>query len=65
MLNKVPSVGAWKDGTLIGFTRAVSDGKFRVIEDFVIHNSYRKEGIGTKMVQIVNGDMYLLVHVNL
>ena len=51
MLLKVKSVGAWKDDTLIGFARAVSDGKFRAyIEDVVIHNSYREEGIGTKMV---------------
>jgi N-acetylglutamate synthase-like GNAT family acetyltransferase len=51
MLLKVKSVGAWKDETLIGFARAVSDGKFRAyIEDVVIHNSYREEGIGTKLV---------------
>jgi hypothetical protein len=29
MLNRVQSVGAWKNDTLIGFARAVSDGKFR------------------------------------
>ncbi|WP_132747057.1 GNAT family N-acetyltransferase [Scopulibacillus darangshiensis] len=51
MLNKVQSVGAWKDDALIGFARAVSDGKFRAyIEDVVIHSSFRKEGIGTKLV---------------
>jgi ribosomal protein S18 acetylase RimI-like enzyme len=51
MLNKELSVGAWKDDVLIGFARAVSDGKFRAyIEDVVIHSSYRKEGIGEKLV---------------
>ena len=51
MLKRVKSVGAWKDDTLIGFARAVSDGKFRAyIEDVVIHNSYREEGIGTKLI---------------
>lgn len=51
MLNKELSVGAWEDATLIGFARAVSDGKFRAyIEDVVIHSSYRKEGIGEKLV---------------
>ncbi|MFD1738863.1 GNAT family N-acetyltransferase [Bacillus salitolerans] len=51
MLNKVQSVGAWQDDTLIGFARAVTDGKFRAyIEDVVIHSSYRKEGIGEKLV---------------
>ena len=29
MLKRVISVGAWKDGTLIGFARAISDGEFR------------------------------------
>jgi ribosomal protein S18 acetylase RimI-like enzyme len=51
MLNKELSVGAWEDDTLIGFARAVSDGKFRAyIEDVVIHSSYRKESIGEKLV---------------
>jgi ribosomal protein S18 acetylase RimI-like enzyme len=51
MLNNERSVGAWEDDTLIGFARAVSDGKFRAyIEDVDIHSSYRKEGIGEKLV---------------
>ena len=51
MLREVPSVGAWIGDTLIGFARAVTDGKFRAyIEDVVIHSSYREEGIGTKLV---------------
>ncbi|TYS86425.1 GNAT family N-acetyltransferase [Rossellomorea aquimaris] len=51
MLIKGLSVGAWVDGTLVGFARAVSDGKFRAyVEDVVIHSSYRKEHIGTKLV---------------
>lgn len=46
MLSKVQSVGAWKDDTLIGFARAVSDGKFRAyIEDIVIHSLFRKRYI--------------------
>ncbi len=51
MLREVPSVGAWIGDTLIGFARAVTDGKFRAyIEDVVIHSSYREEGIGTNLV---------------
>ncbi|MDX8363379.1 GNAT family N-acetyltransferase [Cytobacillus sp. IB215316] len=51
MLIKGQSVGAWIDGTLVGFARAVSDGKFRAyVEDVVIHSSYRKEHIGTNLV---------------
>lgn len=51
MLRVVPSVGAWIGDILIGFARAVTDGKFRAyIEDVVIHSSYREEGIGTNLV---------------
>ncbi|WP_429991975.1 GNAT family N-acetyltransferase [Metabacillus fastidiosus] len=40
-----------KDGTLIGFARSVSNGKFRAyIEDVVIHSEFQKTGIGTKLV---------------
>jgi ribosomal protein S18 acetylase RimI-like enzyme len=51
MLNNEQSVGAWEDDTLIGFARAVTDGKFRAyIEDVVIHSAYRMEGIGEKLM---------------
>lgn len=51
MLRVVPSVGAWIGDTLIGFARAVTDGKFRsYIEDVLILSSYREEGIGTNLV---------------
>jgi ribosomal protein S18 acetylase RimI-like enzyme len=51
MLQQVISVGAWEDGVLIGFARAITDGRFRgYIEDVVIHKDFQKEGIGTKLV---------------
>ncbi|TXC79031.1 GNAT family N-acetyltransferase [Metabacillus litoralis] len=51
MLKQEVSVGAWKDGVLIGFARAVSDGNFRAyIEDVVIHKEFQKIGIGMKIV---------------
>jgi N-acetylglutamate synthase-like GNAT family acetyltransferase len=51
MLKQVNSVGAWNKGELIGFARAVSDGKFRAyIEDVVIHKDYQHSGIGTKIM---------------
>lgn len=51
MLESTISVGAWKDGELIGFARALSDGKFRAyIEDVVIHIQYQKAGIGRVLV---------------
>ncbi|WP_341981656.1 GNAT family N-acetyltransferase [Rossellomorea oryzaecorticis] len=51
MLKQVNSVGAWNKGELIGFARAVSDGKFRAyIEDVVIHKDFQYSGIGTKLL---------------
>lgn len=50
------SVGAWNEGELIGFARAVSDGRFRAyIEDVVIHTNYQRSGIGRDLVrELVN-----------
>ncbi|MCE4051145.1 MULTISPECIES: GNAT family N-acetyltransferase [Bacillaceae] len=51
ILHKVPSVGAWKGDTLIGYARAVSDGHYKAyIEDVVIHRLYMKKSIGIKLV---------------
>jgi len=51
MLKQDISIGVWIDDNLIGFARAVSDGKFRAyIEDVVIHNEFQKTGIGKKLV---------------
>ncbi len=51
MLKQDISIGVWIEDNLIGFARAVSDGKFRAyIEDVVIHNEFQKTGIGTKLV---------------
>jgi ribosomal protein S18 acetylase RimI-like enzyme len=45
------AVGAWEDERLIGFARAVSDGVFRAyIEDVVVHENYRRSGIGQKLL---------------
>lgn len=50
-LNKVLTVGAWQDESLIGLARGVSDGNFRAyIEDMVIDSLYLKEGVGIKLV---------------
>jgi ribosomal protein S18 acetylase RimI-like enzyme len=51
MLNQVISVGAWIDDILIGFSRAVTDGKFRAyIEDVVVHRDFQQTGTGLKLV---------------
>ncbi|WP_316569509.1 GNAT family N-acetyltransferase [Neobacillus sp. YIM B06451] len=54
MLANGQSVGAWDGEVLIGFARAVTDGKFRAyIEDVVIITSYQKDGIGAKLVSML------------
>ena len=48
MLKQDISIGVWN---LIGFARAVSDGKFRAyVEDVVIHNEFQQTGLGAKLV---------------
>lgn len=52
VLNNGIAIGAWCDGTLIGFCRAVSDGVFRAyVEDIAVSTEYRKKGIGYKLVE--------------
>lgn len=45
------ALGAWKNGTLIGFVRAVSDGRFRAyVEDVVVHPDHRRSGVASKLL---------------
>lgn len=45
------SVGAWEGQKLIGFARAVSDGKFRAyVEDVVVYKGHQKIGVGKEIV---------------
>ncbi|WP_409271920.1 GNAT family N-acetyltransferase [Neobacillus sp. SCS-31] len=58
MLANGQSVGAWDGEALVGFARAVSDGKFRAyIEDVVIHSAYQRDGIGAQLVSRVLDDL--------
>lgn len=51
MLKNSIAIGVWKENELIGFARVVSDGVFRAyIEDVVVHESARNQGIGEKML---------------
>lgn len=51
MLKRDISIGVWMDNHLIGFARAISDGKFRAyIEDVVIHKEFQHTGIGKQLV---------------
>lgn len=48
-------LGVWQDGTLVGFARAVTDGIYRAfIEDVVIDEALRGQGIGSEMVRRLN-----------
>ena len=45
-------VGAWSDGRLVGFARAITDGVFRsFIEDVVVEESLRGKGVGRRLVR--------------
>lgn len=48
------AVGAWDGERLIGFARAVSDGRFRAyIEDVLVLEEYRRQGIGAELLSVV------------
>jgi N-acetylglutamate synthase-like GNAT family acetyltransferase len=58
MLQDQLSVGAWNGNQLIGFSRAVTDGRFRAyIEDVVIHTEWKNHGIGTRLVEKLLADL--------
>ena len=51
VLHRAPAVGAWQGGLLIGFARAVTDGRFRAyIEDVVVHPAHQRRGVGTALL---------------
>ncbi|MDP5274897.1 GNAT family N-acetyltransferase [Chengkuizengella axinellae] len=56
-------VGAWQNDELVGFARAITDGKFRAyIEDVVVHTDIQREGIGLKLI---NELMNQLSHIDI
>ncbi len=51
VLSAGPAVGAWHEDRLIGFTRALTDGRYRAyVEDVIIDPEYRGRRIGERMV---------------
>ncbi len=51
VLRDSPAVGAWHDGQLIGFARAVTDGVLRAyVEDVIVDPSQRGRGIGRALL---------------
>lgn len=59
MLKTNLSVGAWTENNhLIGFARAVSDGRFRAyVEDVIIHQEWRRSGVGRELVESLLEDL--------
>ncbi len=48
VLREVTAAGAWYDDQLVGFARAVSDGRFHAyIDDVVVHPDYRRRGVAS------------------
>ena len=46
------TLGVWDDERLIGFSRVVTDDIYRaVIDDVVVDNAYREQGIATTMLE--------------
>jgi ribosomal protein S18 acetylase RimI-like enzyme len=46
------AVGAWDGDRLIGFTRALSDGRYRAyVEDVMVDPEYRGKKVGERMVE--------------
>lgn len=51
ILDAGPAAGAWDGDKLVGFGRAVTDGRFRAyLEDIVVQAAYRRQGVGSRLV---------------
>jgi ribosomal protein S18 acetylase RimI-like enzyme len=51
MLVDGEAIAAWYGDHLVGFARAISDGRFRAyIEDVIVHRDFHRSGIGTELV---------------
>jgi ribosomal protein S18 acetylase RimI-like enzyme len=45
------AVGAWDGDRLVGFARAVSDGRFHAyIDDVLVYPDYQREGLGSLLL---------------
>jgi GNAT superfamily N-acetyltransferase len=58
VLGRGPAVGAWTGTRLIGFARAVTDGRYRAyVEDVVVAPARRSEGIAHALVGRLLGEL--------
>jgi GNAT superfamily N-acetyltransferase len=49
-----PAVGAWDGDGLVGFARAVDDGRFRAyVEDVVVQRAYRRDSVASRLLGLL------------
>jgi ribosomal protein S18 acetylase RimI-like enzyme len=54
LLARGPAVGAWRGDQLVGFARAVSDGRFRAyVEDVVVLPEFRRRGVASQVLLLL------------
>lgn len=52
--NSLLTVGAFKEGKMLGFVRCVGDGEHIVlVQDLIVERSFQKQGIGTRLFKLV------------
>lgn len=52
LLDNSLCIGAWDGNQLVGFARAITDDVYRAfIEDVIVEESYRGEGIGRGLIE--------------
>jgi ribosomal protein S18 acetylase RimI-like enzyme len=51
VLRTCPAVGAWSDAALVGFARAISDGRLHAyVDDVMVDPDWRRQGIAVRLV---------------
>lgn len=58
VLESGPAVAAWDGDEVVGFARAISDGRVRAyVEDVVVAASHRRSGVGQAMIRALHGEL--------
>ena len=66
VLEAGPAVGAWDGERLVGFVRALSDGHLAAyIEDVMVHQDYRRGGVGDLIMSRLLGEIKQSANVSL
>ena len=66
VLEAGPAVGAWDGEKLVGFVRALTDGHLAsYIEDVMVHQDYRRGGVGDLIMSRLLGEIKQSANVSL